>query len=778
MISIVIPTYNEAENITKLIPMIHKVLKNVGYQVIISDDNSPDGTGRIADELSKRYPIKVIHRMEDRGFGKSIKDGFRLAMKNSEYIISMDCDLSHDPIKIKEMLKKAKQGYDVVIGSRYVKEGKIGNWPLHRRMMSKGANLFTKFLLGMPVNDCTAGFRCYKRGVLEAIDINSIKTDGYSLLEEIMYRIHKKGFRIAEIPITFIDRRRGESKLSKREIYKFLFTLTKLKIKDNPGIFLILLLAFALRFFGIFQGLPFMPHTDEPSLIIRALKFGTGDFNPHFFDWPGSLLMYILFFFYGVYYLLGLVLGFFSSPEELVHLYLDNPTSLLVIGRSVSVIFGVGTVYLLYLIGSKMFNKKIGLFSSLFLAVNTLHIKHSQYALSDIPMTFFVVMSFFFCYKILQRPILKYYILGGITAGLAISSKYPGGMAVLSIFVAHILSKRKASLKTIFIDRNIYLAAIAAIAGFFIGAPFAFISIGEFINDAGILLVSSVGKETSIWYGYSHLLTKSLPDALGGIFYLLVTFGMIVVIREKKRENLLLLALPIAYLLFFGRGELQYLRYILPAVPFFMIVAGKSMEYITSLDIKADRKLRILYKSILIVVFIAIPIAQAVIHDLYIVRKPTSIITKQWVEENIPIGSKIAVELWRPPLAESKESLLAKEYLTEQREPEAIAVYRNILENKPYQEKTYYLIEVWAEWERSDGFRISSLKDVNPYSSVIKRGAEYIIVDKETWQDRTGKQLELYKDLENKGGIIFEINETHERPGTAYKIYKLANSVK
>ncbi len=229
MLSIVIPTYNEAENVMKLIPKIHSELKGIKYQVIISDDNSPDGTGRIAIALSKKYPVKVINRTKNRGYGESCKDGFKLAFKDSDYIATMDCDLSHNPEAIPRMLAKAKQGFDIVVGSRYIKEGGTENWGLHRKIMSRGANIFTRHLLGIPVNDCTSGFRLYKKEVLKKINLDKIHSNGYSFLEELLFMLYKRGFNIGEVPIIFKERVKGKSKLSKKEMFKFILTTLRLR---------------------------------------------------------------------------------------------------------------------------------------------------------------------------------------------------------------------------------------------------------------------------------------------------------------------------------------------------------------------------------------------------------------------------------------------------------------------------------------------------------------------------------------------------------------------
>lgn len=234
-IAIVIPTYNEAENVGKLIPLIHDYMSRAGYKnhyhSVIVDDDSPDQTGAIAEQLAKKYPVYVIHRSGKKGYGEACKEGFQYAVQIADVIITMDSDLSHDPKELPLFIKQLEQGNDIIIGSRYIDGGKIENWSLLRRLMSKSANLFTKKFLQLPVSDCTSGYRCYKKVVLKNEDIQQITANGYSFLEELLYKSYQKGYKIAEIPICFIERRYGSSKLSKKEIIKFLFTVIRLKIR-------------------------------------------------------------------------------------------------------------------------------------------------------------------------------------------------------------------------------------------------------------------------------------------------------------------------------------------------------------------------------------------------------------------------------------------------------------------------------------------------------------------------------------------------------------------
>jgi len=238
-VSVIIPTYNEKENITRIIPKISEVFKKnkINGCIIISDDNSPDGTGKLADNLSKKYPLKVIHRTKNRGYGNSIIDGFKKAKEiNSKIVITMDCDFSHNPNIIPKLIKSLNSGADVSIGSRRVEGGKIVGWSLWRHFCSAGAGSFSKIMLGLKAKDVTSGFRAYKIKVLKNIPFENIKSNGYSFLEELLYMVQMKDYKIKEVPIVFFDRTNGESKLSKKEIVKFFLTILRLRFTRRSNI--------------------------------------------------------------------------------------------------------------------------------------------------------------------------------------------------------------------------------------------------------------------------------------------------------------------------------------------------------------------------------------------------------------------------------------------------------------------------------------------------------------------------------------------------------------
>ena len=238
--AVIIPTYNESDNIETLAKEImalrlgpstgsgHRSGQALGdvTEIIIVDDNSPDGTGEIADKLAAAYRgIRVIHRPAKLGLGTAHIVGFKEALAlGADRIVTMDADFSHHPRYIPDLLARNRDA-QLVIGSRYVDGGGTLNWGLQRQILSKGANTFARLVLGLKVHDCTGAFRCYRREVLESIELDEIFSDGYSFMIEVLYKCQQRGWEIGEVPIIFEDRRHGTSKISRREIFKALYTV-------------------------------------------------------------------------------------------------------------------------------------------------------------------------------------------------------------------------------------------------------------------------------------------------------------------------------------------------------------------------------------------------------------------------------------------------------------------------------------------------------------------------------------------------------------------------
>lgn len=230
----IVPTYNESENLPELITQLRALPGDV--HVLIVDDNSPDGTGAIVDQFSAADSgVHVIHREGKLGLGTAYKEGFQFGLaRGYQYLCTMDADFSHNPANLPDLLNMAASEYDMVVGSRYIPGGAVVGWPLFRKIISATANWLAHLVLNVETHDCTAGFRCYRRTVLETIPLEAIFSSGYSFLIEMAFHCQAAGFRIGETPITFVNRTLGSSKISKWEIFRAMYTLLRLRTSKLP----------------------------------------------------------------------------------------------------------------------------------------------------------------------------------------------------------------------------------------------------------------------------------------------------------------------------------------------------------------------------------------------------------------------------------------------------------------------------------------------------------------------------------------------------------------
>lgn len=232
---VVIPTYNEADNVGRLIPLI--LARDRGLFVLVVDDSSPDGTAAIVRDLPEfGTRVMLLERARKEGLGAAYIAGFQWALANTDVdvIFEMDADFSHDPVALDDFLREIRD-HDLVLGSRYLDGVTVVNWPLSRLILSVGANIYARLVTGMPIKDCTGGFKCFRREVLAALPLDRIKSDGYSFQIEMNYHCWRRGYRIKEIPIVFVDRQVGISKMSRRIIWEAMWMVWALRFRRVPG---------------------------------------------------------------------------------------------------------------------------------------------------------------------------------------------------------------------------------------------------------------------------------------------------------------------------------------------------------------------------------------------------------------------------------------------------------------------------------------------------------------------------------------------------------------
>lgn len=226
---VVIPTYNEKENLPRIVPEV--LAQDDRIQILVVDDNSPDGTGQLADQMAAQNSrIHVMHRPGKQGLGKAYLAGFGWALESDfDRIIEMDADFSHNPQYLAPMLAAA-EGSDIVLGSRYVSGVNVVNWPMSRLLLSYFANMYARVVTGMKVRDLTGGFKCFRRSVLQTLNLGAIHSNGYAFQIEMSFRAHRRGFSIKEIPIVFVDRELGQSKMSKAIVREAIWMVPKLRL--------------------------------------------------------------------------------------------------------------------------------------------------------------------------------------------------------------------------------------------------------------------------------------------------------------------------------------------------------------------------------------------------------------------------------------------------------------------------------------------------------------------------------------------------------------------
>jgi dolichol-phosphate mannosyltransferase len=233
---LILPTYNEAENVQAIVAAAAEVLAKAapeGFRILIVDDGSPDGTGRLADEIAAQNDwLQVLHRSEKNGIGPAYLAGFRHALDaGAGYVMEMDSDFSHDPADLARLLAAVKGGAEVALGSRYVPGGGVAEWGLLRRVISEGGSTYARLVLGLKVRDLTGGFKCFRREVLEAIHFDGVRSQGYAFQVELTYRAVQAGFKVVEVPIVFRDRQQGTSKMSWRIAAEAMWLVPLLRFK-------------------------------------------------------------------------------------------------------------------------------------------------------------------------------------------------------------------------------------------------------------------------------------------------------------------------------------------------------------------------------------------------------------------------------------------------------------------------------------------------------------------------------------------------------------------
>lgn len=411
------------------------------------------------------------------------------------------------------------------------------------------------------------------------------------------------------------------------------------------------LMGLVLRVWGSSWGLPYLYHPDEDKIVTHALAFGKGDLNPHFFLWP-SLQMYIMFFFYGCYFVFGWLLGQFTSAEKFLVAFAVDPSSFYLLGRWLSALLGALTIWLTYAVGRRLYGRNIGLIGAVFLTVNYLHVKDSHYITPDVPVTFMVMAAFWFAVKMAEEPKLKNYVSAGILTGLAVSVKYPAFLIAISLLVAHLTAVRANPKAIRFFSGEARLAAALIPIAFVVGTPYSLLDWNNFLIDLWHQKMQ-VSYPLPLSERAGTLLFENPLPALGIGIYALFLAGTVRCLFRRSRADVLLLSFPITYIAFMlATSGLQY-RYLMPVLPFFSLLAAVFLvDAVTGLTRHAvvPRAYGPALTTVATLALTVQPAAQSIALDLSLSQPDTRTQAKAWIEPNIPAGSHIAVENYGPPL--------------------------------------------------------------------------------------------------------------------------------
>ncbi|MFC2165157.1 ArnT family glycosyltransferase, partial [Acidobacteriota bacterium] len=431
----------------------------------------------------------------------------------------------------------------------------------------------------------------------------------------------------------------------------------------------ILLLGLLVRLGGIPFGLPYLYHVDEARFAKISLNYFTGDLNPHFFHVP-TLHTYMVAGIWASYYHIGKIVGKFTNVADFMDSFQENPSVFMILARLLTVILSVGTIALVYLIGTKMYNRRVGTFAALFLIFSHVHNKISHYQVPDAPMVFFFMLSFLFIWYIYKRGRPKDYILAGLFAGLAMATKYGGQMLFLPLILAHLFRtvEEKQPLQNIIFSLPLVLSGVFFGLGFLVGCPYFVLDFPSFWKgfrwQSQHLYVSGHFGSSTAQPAWLLYIKHGFRENVGLFSQILVLGGVLYGLARRRKREIILFSLPLVLFVIIGGWKTNAVRYMLPLTPFLVLIAGYFLDIILqkieafrsklSPDSQKERRSKILL-PVLLMSLILLPSAYKTLRfDLSLTQKDTRTLSKEWIENNIPEGSQIACESYCPPISETR----------------------------------------------------------------------------------------------------------------------------
>ena len=548
--------------------------------------------------------------------------------------------------------------------------------------------------------------------------------------------------------------------------------------KHTQIMLVILAIAFVLRGWGIWFGLPYLYHDDEGREVIRALQLGAGSFDYQRTAKGGCF--YLLFFEYGIYFAILKLIGAVQSTIDFAYSFIRNPSTLYLIGRVTTALIGTFNVFLVYLVGKQVYSSRVGVFAALFLAFNFLHAQSSHYITVDVPMTCLATLTLWYAIRIVQTGRLRYYVLSALFAALAIQTKIPAVMLLISLLIAHffVIKKEELGLKQFLLGKRMILGLIVFVIVLISGNPGSIINFKDLVDlfssiflGAKSSIASHMGnsKESiNLWLYYLY----ALKDSMGFPFLILSMLGVLYGLFRHKKEDTLLCAFVLSYYIVISVSKhpsLFYSRYIIPVLPILLLLGASLVEEIAINFGRSNANILSVSVACLLVIEPGYRIVQ---HDYLISHKDTRTFAKEWIEQNIPAGSKILIGGSRTkpapatvPLQNCRENITRsiQKYLeTEPGKAEYLELELRVLSGV-----TYDLVTVG---DHTSGTRWRNL------SYFKKAGVEYMVLRPGIFDRNDQIKANFYESLKCDPHVTlikkFEPNPIN-RPGPKIEIYRI-----
>ncbi len=504
-----------------------------------------------------------------------------------------------------------------------------------------------------------------------------------------------------------------------------------------------------IRLCGVEFGLPNIYHADETIVVNHALAYGTGDLNPHFFRIP-PLISYIIFFEYGIYYLLGTIFGFFSSIVDFQNLFLEDPTSFFLIGRiTVGVIAGTTSVYFIYLLGRRIFSEAVGIISAFFLSLTFLHVRNSHYIYLDIMMVLFIILTYIFIFKFLETGLRRDYVFAGCFAGAATAVKYNAALLLAPFIAGYLINyfTNRNDGKIRSVNTNTVIAFISMGLTFIVLNPYCILDMKFFL--------ASFASETHVQggVGFFHHLKHSLFQGLGMPLFTLCLIGFFYAVCRLSRKLIVFISFPLVFYLVNVNFSQPHARYVLPLIPFLLILAAWFLESTLFKEGMPTLKAKILITAVSMMVVLPTGI-KSVYSDYLFSKKDTRTLAKEWIEDNIPYGSRIAIDhsFFSPRINPGREQLEEKlNYVLQNQlgtaKENKIRMLMKLNEVRP----NYSLYFLNDDKGSSKAFLFSQPFLPFRFNELLDNGVQYVIVSNEKL---SGSNAQFYSELKRKGKVV------------------------